>query len=145
MKLSNPYTTTYPSLSKFEAPFPSWLRHPFANVPSLAQFFDQTEVPTGLRLPTDVFEDADHYFVRLEVPGVKKEGLSIELKDRELTVTASSKVVGTDGEESYSATRSLSVPAGIAADQVTAKLENGILTLTLPKPAEQKPRAISIG
>ena len=146
MKLCTPhYLAT--SFASRNQPFAGLFRHPFTNVPNLAPFFGQSDAettpPTHLR-PTDLFEDAEHYFARFEVPGVKKEDLSIELKDLELNVTASAKAPSNDGEKVFTASRSLSLPVGITADNITAKLENGLLTLTLPKPAEQKPRAISV-
>ncbi len=146
MKLCTPYSCATTSLNRAQ-PFEALFRRSFANAPSLAQLFASGESPSAsrnLRLATDLFEDADHYFARFEIPGVKKEDIAIELLDRELTVTARKTLRSDEGEQAFTLTRSLSMPVGISSEVISAKLEDGVLTLTLPKPAEQKPRAITI-
>ncbi len=96
------------------------------------------------RLAADVHEDKDNFYATFEVPGVKKDDVKLELNDRLLTVTVSRKDKSGEQESSYSSTRSISVPDSVKADAITAKVEDGILTVTLPKGEERKARLIEI-
>ena len=78
------------------------------------------------------------------VPGVKKEDVKIELNNGLLTVSAEKREKNGDNESSFSLTRSVSVPDGVNADAIAAKLEDGILNVTLPKAENRKPRNITL-
>lgn len=128
------------------ADFDQWLRNPFASFPAFGNLFDlgfSSAAPA--RLATDVYEDADSYYARFEVPGVKKEDVKVELHDRLLTVSVEKREKSDDGEQSYSMSRSVSVPDSVAPDRIAAKLEDGLLTVTLPKQEQRKPRTIQVG
>lgn len=128
------------------ADFDQWLRNPFASFPAFGSLFDlgfSSAVPA--RLATDVYEDADSYYARFEVPGVKKEDIKVELHDRLLTVSVERREKSEEGEQSYSMSRSVSVPDSVAPDRIGAKLEDGLLTVTLPKQEQRKPRTIQVG
>ncbi len=127
------------------ADFDSWVRQPFAAFPLMGQWL--SEVLPGLhqgRPAADVFEDADHYYIRLELPGVKKEDLKVEVQDRLLQLSAERRATSGGQDTSFALTRSLAVPEGVAADSISAKLENGLLQITLPKQEQRKPRSIEI-
>ncbi len=128
--------------------FDEWFRHPFAGLPSLGQFFNNlSEVFPGVpgdRLAVDVHEDKDNYYASFEVPGVKKDDVKIELNNGLLTVSAEKREKNGDNESSFSLTRSVSVPDGVNADGIAAKLEDGILNVTLPKAENRKPRTIAL-
>ncbi|MBE2284312.1 MAG: Hsp20/alpha crystallin family protein [Prosthecobacter sp.] len=128
--------------------FDEWFRHPFAGLPSLGQFFNNlSEVFPGVpgdRLAVDVHEDKDNYYASFEVPGVKKDDVKIELNNGLLTVSAEKREKNGDNESSFSLTRSVSVPDGVSADGIAAKLEDGILNVTLPKAENRKPRTIAL-
>jgi len=127
--------------------FDQWLRNPFAGYPAMTNLFDLGNFfgsTVGPQLATDVYEDADNFYARFEVPGVKKEDVKLELTNGLLTVTVDKREATEKGEQSQSITRSLSVPESVAADKVSAKQENGVLTVTLPKQADRKPRNILI-
>lgn len=131
--------------------FDEWFRHPFAglpSLPSLSQFFGNlpdffAPITTG-RLAVDFYEDKDTYYARFEVPGVKKEDMKVELENQLLTVTVEKKEKSDNGGESYTLTRSVSVPEGVKADSISAKLEDGVLTVSLPKAEDRKPKTIDI-
>ncbi len=128
--------------------FDEWFRNPFAGFPAFPRLFDWESTLGGQnlgRLATDIHEDKDNYYATFEVPGVKKEGVKIELNDSLLTVSVSRKEKSGDSESSYSSARTISVPEGVRADAIAAKLEDGILTVTLPKSEERKPRNIEVG
>jgi HSP20 family protein len=128
--------------------FDEWFRHPFASLPSLGQFFNNLgEVFPGIpgdHLAVDVHEDKDNYYASFEVPGVKKEDVKIELNNGLLTVAVDKREKDGDKESSFSLTRSVSVPDGVNADAIAAKLEDGILNVTLPKAENRKPRTITL-
>jgi HSP20 family protein len=127
-----------------------WFRSPldgFSRLLDLADRLGQlpSAGPAGLGLGVDLYEDDGHYFARLELPGVKKDDLKVELHDHQLTVACERKPA--DSETVASATvfkRVVTVPEGIDPDQVSAKLEDGILTVALAKSAERKPRQIAV-
>jgi HSP20 family protein len=92
------------------------------------------------RFPVDLFEDRDNHYVRAELPGVARDAINLEMIDGYLTISANRK----EGEETFSLTRSVSIPEAVQADKVSAVLENGVLTVTLPKQEQAKPRKIAI-
>lgn len=130
------------------ADFEQWVRHPLAGLPTLSSFINNLgEVlpgASGDRLAVDVHEDKDNYFASFEVPGVKKEDVKIELNNGLLTVSAEKREKDGEKESSFSLTRSVSVPEDVNAEGISAKLEDGILTLTLPKQERSKPRSITL-
>lgn len=128
--------------------FDDAFRHPSASLPSLGQFFSQLgevfPVVTSDKMPADLHEDKDAYHAYFEVPGVKKEDVKIELNDCRITVTAEKREKNGNSESSFTLSRSVSVPDGVNVDAIIAKLEDGILNLTLPKAEHKKPRTIEL-
>ena len=98
------------------------------------------------RFPVDVYEDKDNTYVRAELPGVNRDDIKVEMVEGFLTINASRKSLAADGkgEGPFSFSRSVSVPENVAADKVSAAYENGVLTITLPKQEEIKPRKITV-
>ncbi|MBC8040113.1 MAG: Hsp20/alpha crystallin family protein [Opitutaceae bacterium] len=97
------------------------------------------------RVPVDLYEDKDNTYVRADLPGVNRDDINVELVDGYLTITAARKTKTGDREDSVSLTRSVSVPdAAVQADKITASYENGVLTVTLPKREEAKPRKVTV-
>lgn len=96
--------------------------------------------------PVDLFEDGDNHYVRAELPGVDRAAINVEMVEGYLTISGKRVVPGANGEdeETLEFTRSLSIPEAVQADKVVASYENGVLTVTLPKREEAKPRKISI-
>jgi HSP20 family protein len=145
MKLTR-YNTPPSTLGRV-TDFDEWFRHPFAGLPSLSRLLDWDGAYAGATtgsLATDIHEDKDNYFATFEVPGVKKEDVKVEFNDRLLTVTVVRKEKNGDTESSYTASRSVSVPDSVNPEAIAAKVEDGILTVTLPKSEERKPRTIEI-
>ncbi len=105
----------------------------------VAPAFDQ-------RFPVDVYEDKDNTYVRAELPGVDRNAINVELVDGYLNLSASRKALAAEGqsEESFVFSRSVSVPEDLHADKVSAAYENGVLTVTLPKKEEAKPKKVTI-
>ncbi|MCK5439982.1 MAG: Hsp20/alpha crystallin family protein [Gemmatimonadetes bacterium] len=100
----------------------------------------------------DVSETSDHLTLRLEVPGMSAENIKIGVENNTLTVrgekrheTKSEDETVYRAERSYGAfERSFSLPWHVDHEDVSAKLENGVLTIRLPRREEAKPREIAI-
>lgn len=105
-----------------------------------ATAFSDATAPTAPRFPVDLYEDKDNLYVRAELPGIDRTAVNIEMVEGYLTINANRK----EGDESFAFTRSIAVPETVQADQVSAVLEHGMLTVTLPKQEQAKPRKINI-
>ena len=100
----------------------------------------------------DVYEDKENFTVRAELPGMKKEEISVSLQDGDLTISGErkSETKREDAEVHRSECfagrfeRTVSLPVPVAADRVQAKYQDGILTVTLPKTEEAKPKQIAV-
>lgn len=92
------------------------------------------------RFPVDLYEDKDNTYVRAELPGVNRDAINVEMVDGYLNINASRK----QGDESFGLSRSIAIPEAVQADKVAATYENGVLTVTLPKQEQAKPRKIAI-
>jgi HSP20 family protein len=92
------------------------------------------------RFPVDLYEDKDNVYVRAELPGVAREAIGVEMVDDYLNLTASRQ----SGAETFNLARSIIIPETVQADKVTASYENGVLTVTLPKQEQAKPRKITV-
>ena len=91
----------------------------------------------------DIFENKDELLIFADLPGVAKEDLSINFDKGQLTLEGRPREFGPD-EESFDYRRTFVVSQGIEADKIRANLHNGVLCLTLPKPAAMKPRQIEV-
>lgn len=116
----------------------------------LAPAGQKTEVNRAWRPATAVSETETTYVVELEVPGVKREDVSIEVEDGKLAVTGEFKE-SENGGQLRSRTRRTGrfeyrtrLPRGTDADQVSAALADGVLTVTIPKPEAATPRRVEI-
>jgi len=126
---------------------------PVPTLPTLERLFDQSFrdlarwsnllEPTAAFVPADLYEDADAYHVRFELPGYRKEDIKVELENAVLSVSGERPARGEE-RPATTFTRSLSVPDGINPDRIKAKLEDGLLTVTLPKAEHRKPKQIDI-
>lgn len=94
--------------------------------------------------PVDLYEDKDNTYVRAELPGLNREDINVEMVEDYLTVSGARKVKQGETEQSYSFSRSVNIPEDVHADRVSANYENGVLTVTLPKREETKPKKITV-
>lgn len=126
-------------------PFEAFFNDPFfgLNAPRLP-LVKFTRQPSTLKLAADFYEDDNAFFARVELPGVKRDEVKIELDKDLLTIAYERKTESDDNAEATSYRRAIRVPEGIKSDAIGAKLEDGILTLTLPKGEEAKPREIQV-
>lgn len=109
---------------------------------SVLSDFASTSAPD--RFPVDLYEDAENAYVRAELPGIGRDDIKVEVVDDTLTIEAARKLKEDDKEESFLVSRSVSLPDSVRSEGITATLENGVLTVTLPKREEAKPRKINV-
>ncbi len=109
--------------------------------------------PVGAVYPAlNVWEDGDHLFVEAELPGFELEDLEIFVSgENHLSMKGERKQPNQEGaswhrrERGFGAfSRTIELPSDVDADKVTANLKAGILTITLPKKEEVKPRRIEV-
>ena len=100
----------------------------------------------------DLRETDDAYIVHADIPGLKKDDITIEIVEDVVTIKGERKYEAErkDGdfhrvERKYgSFLRTIEIPGGFNGDAASAKFQDGVLELTLPKLEEQKPRTIKI-
>jgi HSP20 family protein len=100
----------------------------------------------------DIAEQDDEYLVKVELPGVEKNDVSITLESNILTVRGTKRQEKEDKgreyhrvERSYgSFHRSFTLPISVQADKINAVFADGILSVTLPKAEESKPKQIEV-
>ena len=99
------------------------------------------------QFPVDIYEDKDNTYVRAELPGINRDEINVEMVEDYLTISGSRKAAAKkDGqaEQSFSFSRSVTIPEQVQAEKVTAAYENGVLTVTLPKREETKPKKVTV-
>ena len=98
----------------------------------------------------NIFETKDGYVLEAEMPGVNREGLEITLEGNELTLIGHRQTEVVAGEPLFrerhlaAYRRVFELDPVIDAARVSAKMEQGVLTLTLPKSEKVKPRKIAV-
>jgi HSP20 family molecular chaperone IbpA len=91
----------------------------------------------------DVLEGKDEYLVYADVPGVKKDGLTVQYHDGELRVEAS-RALGEDLGWPSDFRRTFAIGPDVDVERISARIENGVLEVHLPKKEAAKPRQISV-
>ena len=105
---------------------------------------------TGFTPLVDVHEKEEEYLVKVDLPGVKADDVNVEVNENVLSISGS-RVAEETGqaqiiERPYgSFVRTLTLPQGVDSDSIEAGYQDGVLELRIPKPAEQKPKKITIG
>ncbi len=97
-----------------------------------------------------VLEEGDGYVLQVEMPGVNKEGLEISIENNELTIIGRRSLPTVEGtlihhesrRENYR--RTFELDPSINSDKISAKVDHGVVTLTLPKAEHVRPRKISV-
>jgi len=118
------------------------------------QFFSMpTSGQTGWGLPmVDLYQTEEEIVVKATMPGLDPKDLDIQVTGDILTIRGEVKQEETKEGAKYhirehryqSFSRSLTLPSMVMADKASAEMKNGILTLTLPKAEESKPKVISV-
>ena len=101
---------------------------------------------------TNVTEDSNNYYVRAELPGIKSDELDIQVTSDGISVAGERKIAEEGNGVKYHRrereagkfSRSINLPGDIDVNAVGASLDNGILTVTIPKAEVAKPRQITV-
>lgn len=100
----------------------------------------------------DVEEDESKFTLTFDLPGVSKDDVKIEIHENRLSVSGERRWETKENtktrhfiERAYGQfARSFTLPATVEADKVNAAYNNGVLTITIPKAEESKPRQVKI-
>jgi HSP20 family protein len=101
----------------------------------------------------DLVETDEHLVLRADLPGLTSDDVELEVKDGVLTVSGERKAEHQENSEGFYRverafgrfSRSLTIPDGVNAEQISADFNDGVLEVRIPKPAERQPHRISIG
>ena len=100
----------------------------------------------------DLYEKGDHFVIKAELPGVDKKDISIDLKDRVLTLSGERSYENEVKEENYyrkersygKFQRAFTLPSDVDSDKIKAEFKDGLLQIEVPKPEQQKPKQVTI-
>jgi HSP20 family protein len=116
----------------------------------------------GIRSPmVDVRENEDHYLIEAELPGFSEDEIDVKVEDNVLSITAPRKIeekkntkeMDTSGtgdkfvmreRRAFGFSRRFTLPRDVDVEQIKGSYKNGLLTLSLAKRAETKPRSIKV-
>jgi HSP20 family protein len=118
----------------------------------LAELARSSQLLSGWTPALDLHEDKDALTVKVELPGMKKEDIEISLHEGSLSISGERKSEKEFKDaEVYRAERfvgrfqrTVTLPAPVAADKARADYKDGVLTITLPKTEEAKPKQINV-
>ncbi len=105
---------------------------------------------TGVYLPLDIYTTKEAVIIRASVPGVNPEDVEVTIEGSTVTIRGETKAPQEEGtfllqERRYGPfSRVIDVAMPIQADKAEASFENGVLTLTIPKAEEIKPKVIKV-
>lgn len=113
-------------------------------------FWEDSDI--AFNIPVEVKENKDNVTVKANVPGVNPEELDIEVTADSVAINYETKKEKEDkservytAERMYGAfSRSVSLPTSIDTEKVQSEFKNGVLTLTLPKKEEVKPKKVKV-
>jgi len=118
----------------------------------LAELARSSQLLSGWTPALDMHEDKDNIIVKAELPGMKKEAIDISLNDGCLSISGERKSEDKyENAEVYRSERyvgrfqrTVTLPSPVAVEKVKAQYNDGVLTITLPKTEESKPKRINV-
>ena len=111
---------------------------------------DRSQAEQFVTPAAGVIEIGDGYTLEIEMPGVKKDGLEISVENNELTITGRRSLPVVEGTLVHRESRPenfrrvFEIDPSIDANRISAKIDRGLVTLTLPKAEHVKPRKITV-
>jgi HSP20 family protein len=111
---------------------------------------DRSQVEQFISPPASVTEVADGYMLEIEMPGVNKDGLEISVENNELTIIGRRSLPPMEGTLIHRESRPenfrrvFELDPSIDAEKISAKIDQGLATLILPKAEHVKPRKITV-
>jgi HSP20 family protein len=124
----------------------------FFELPFWSSFGRTGQLFTGWSPALDLYQSNDNVIAVVELPGMRKEDVEISLHDGTLTISGERKRETSSNGENAERTeryigrfrRSIALPTRVDAGKVSATYRDGILTVTLPKAEEVKPKQIQV-
>ena len=118
----------------------------------LTELARTSQILSGWTPALDLYEDKDNFVVKIELPGMKREDIEVSLHEGSLSISGERKSEKKhEDAEVYRAERffgrfqrTVTLPTPVAADKVKAAYKDGVLTITLPKTEEAKPKQIDV-
>jgi len=111
---------------------------------------DRAQAEQFIAPPSSVIEASNGYTLELEMPGVTKDGLDISVENNELTIIGRRSLPKVEGTLIHHESRpdnfrrTFELDPSIDADKISAKIEQGLVRLTLPKAEHVKPRKVTV-
>jgi HSP20 family protein len=111
---------------------------------------DRMQTEQFITPPASVTDTAEGYKLEIEMPGVRKDGLDISIENHELTIIGRRSVPAVEGTAIHRESRTenfrraFELDPSIDANKISAKIDQGLMTLTLPKAEHVKPRKIAV-
>ncbi len=143
----------WPSRPTFETPFSDFdqIRREMLRLLDAAGG-GAPEPAAGVFPPVNITQDEENFYVRAEIPGIKPTELSISALRNRVSISGKREIPREQDRVSYHRkerpegvfNRAVTLPTEVDAERVDARYADGILTLTLPKAEQAKPRQISI-
>ena len=120
--------------------------------PAARRFFSDGLFDREFSPAMDVVENEDGFLVSIDLPGVDRKDIEVSVADNVLTIkgekknATETKTGKTFRKESWEGTfqRTLSLPRGVDAGKIDAKMRDGVLAISLPKSEEAKPKQIAV-
>ena len=111
---------------------------------------DRKQTEESITPPASLMETSDGYTLEIELPGVNKDGLEISVDNNELTIMGRRSLPQIEGTLIHRESclenfrRTFELDPSIDSEKIGAKIEQGVVTLTLPKTEQVKPRKITV-
>ena len=149
VRYQSPELSTWPS-------FDRWIdlrdeMNSLFELPTMGNLTRQAQLFSGWTPALDLYQDNDNVIATVELPGMRKEDIDISLRDGVLTIAGERQSSLGEGEnaertERFSGKfrRSITLPSRVDAGKVSASYKDGILTVTLPKAEEAKPKKVEV-
>jgi len=149
VRWNTPQSSTWPSfggLSSLRSEIDRLFEAPLSELQRASQFF------SGAAPAVDVYEDKENFVVKAELPGMKKEDIEVTMRDGMLSISGERKSEEkVEKGEVYRSERffgrfqrTVALPSTVDAAKIKAQYKDGVLTVTLPKAEEAKPKHIDV-
>jgi len=128
------------------------MNHAFASIFGPRSGYGGTEDTGSWNPDVDIVEDNDQVSVSVDLPGINKEDIQVQVEDNVLTIKGERKFAKDENQKNYhhmkraygSFYRTFSLPSTVAGDKIKANYKNGVLNIELPKIEDVKPKEIPI-
>jgi len=133
-------------IDELERRFDEMMGRPFSSL------WRRGALERGWMPPIEMYEKDDHFMVRAELPGMKKDDIDISVMGDTLTIKGERKAEEEIKEEDYyfcersygNFQRSVTLPSAVDTKGIEAKFSDGVLEVSLPKSEEVKPKKVDI-